>query len=206
MNKQQPQRIPFEPMPPPDGSRGLRADARRNRRAILEAAQQLFAREGLGVPLDEIARRAGVGPGTVHRHFPTKEALYLAVSIDQLEHLVCDAANLVADDDPAAVFTLLSRMMANGAENSAVKSALTAAEFDLRVVAPDVAAALTGHVSALLDRARTAALVRDDISVADVMALVAGAFAAIHHANAQTSPARATHLASVILDGLRPRS
>ncbi|AYF79315.1 TetR/AcrR family transcriptional regulator [Nocardia yunnanensis] len=173
---------------------------------MLEAAQQLFAREGLGVPLDEIARRAGVGPGTVHRHFPTKEALYLAVSIDQLEHLVCDAANLVADDDPAAVFTLLSRMMANGAENSAVKSALTAAEFDLRVVAPDVAAALTGHVSALLDRARTAALVRDDISVADVMALVAGAFAAIHHANAQTSPARATHLASVILDGLRPRS
>lgn len=205
MNKQQPQRIPIESMAPRDNSRGLRSDARRNRQAVLDTAQQLFARNGLGVPLDEIARQAGVGPGTVHRHFPTKEALYLAVSIDQLEHLVSEAATLAAGDDPAAVFTLLSRMMANGAENSAVKSALAAAEFDLRVAAPDVAAALTGHVSELLDRARTAALVRDDITVEEVMALVAGAFTAIHHANAQANPARATHIASVILDGLRPR-
>ncbi|WP_051178405.1 TetR/AcrR family transcriptional regulator [Nocardia concava] len=205
MNKQQPQRIPIESSAPRDNSRGLRADARRNRQAVLNTAQQLFARNGLGVPLDEIARQAGVGPGTVHRHFPTKEALYLAVSIDQLEHLVSEAATLAAGDDPAAVFTLLSRMMANGAENSAVKSALAAAEFDLRVVAPGVAAALTGHVSELLDRGRTAALVRADITVEEVMALVAGAFTAIHHANAQANPARATHIASVILDGLRPR-
>ncbi|MVU82350.1 TetR family transcriptional regulator [Nocardia sp. ET3-3] len=205
MNKQQPQHIPIDSTNPHSIPRGLRADARRNRQAVLHAAQQLFAREGLSVPLDEIARQAGVGPGTVHRHFPTKEALYLAVSIDQLETLVAEAAALADGDDPAAVFTLLARMMANGAENSAVKSALAAAEFDLRIVAPEVATALTGHVSDLLNRARTAGLVRDDITVEEVMALVAGAFTAIHHANTQTDPGRATHIAGIILDGLRPR-
>ncbi|MFJ9366221.1 hypothetical protein ACIRRA_17655 [Nocardia sp. NPDC101769] len=102
------------------------------------------------------------------------------------------------------MFTLLSRMMTNGAENSAVKSALTAAEFDLRTAAPELAADLTGHVAYLLERARTAGIVRDDVTVEEAMALVAGAFAAIHHANAQTNPARSAHLANIILDGLRP--
>ncbi|MFC6931217.1 helix-turn-helix domain-containing protein [Actinomadura yumaensis] len=57
---------------------------------MLRTAQRLFAAQGLDVSLDEIARRAGVGPGTVHRHFPTKQALYLAVAIDQLRHLVAE--------------------------------------------------------------------------------------------------------------------
>ena len=75
------------------GVRGLRSDARRNRDRVLRSAQQLFATDGLGVSLDDIARHAGVGPGTVHRHFPAKEALYLAVAIDQLWHLVAEAQN-----------------------------------------------------------------------------------------------------------------
>ena len=114
----------------------LRADARRNREQVLRTARQLFATEGLGVSLDEIARRAGVGPGTVHRHFPAKEALYLAVATDMLKQLVAEAEVLAATGDPAALFSLLSRMMATGAENVAVKSALAAAEFDLRTAAP----------------------------------------------------------------------
>jgi AcrR family transcriptional regulator len=183
----------------------LRADARRNRQRVLRTAQQLFAQDGLGVPLDEIARRAGVGPGTVHRHFPTKEALYLAVAIDELERLVAEAKALATTDDPAALFTQLSRMVAMGAENVAVKSALVAAEFDLRTAAPDVAADLTRQVAYLLDRAHTAGVARSDVTVDEVMALVAGAFAAIRHANAEASPARSAHLAQIILDGLRPR-
>jgi AcrR family transcriptional regulator len=160
---------------------------------------------GLGVSLDEIARRAGVGPGTVHRHFPTKEALYLAVVTDQLEQLVAEAKALAATDDPTALFTQLSRMMAMGAENAAVKSALMAAEFDLRTAAPDVAADLTRQVADLLDRAHAAGAVRHDVTVDEVMALVAGAFAAIRHANAETSQKRSAHLAQIILDGLRPQ-
>jgi AcrR family transcriptional regulator len=185
--------------------RELRADARRNRERVLRTAQRLFAEDGLGVSLDEIARRAGVGPGTVHRHFPTKEALYLAVATDQLEQLVAEAKVLAATDDPAALFTQLSRMMAMGAENAAVKSALVAAEFDLRTAAPNVAADLTGQVADLLDRAHAAGAVREDVTVDEVMALVAGAFAAIRHANAETNQNRSAHLAQIILDGLRPR-
>jgi AcrR family transcriptional regulator len=185
----------------------LRADARRNRDRVLRAAQQMFAAEGLAVPLDEIARRAGVGPGTVHRHFPAKEELYLAVAIDQLEQLAAQAKALAADGDPAAaLFAQLSAMMASGAENVAVKSALAAAEFDLRTTAPDVAAELTRRVAELLDRAQAARAVRPDVIVEEVMALVAGAFAAIRHAGAEGSRERSAHIAQLILDGLRPQS
>ena len=185
--------------------RELRADARRNRQLVLRTAQQLFATEGLGVSLDEIARRAGVGPGTVHRHFPTKEALYLAVATDMLRQLVTEAEALAVGADPAALFTLLSRMMATGAENVAVKSALAAAEFDLRTAAPDVAADLTRHVADLLDRAHAVGAVRPDLTADEVMALVAGAFAAIRHVGAEKSRQRSAHIAQIILDGLRPQ-
>jgi AcrR family transcriptional regulator len=187
------------------GDRELRADARRNRDQILRTAQHLFATEGLGVSLDEIARRAGVGPGTVHRHFPTKESLYLAVATGQIEQIVAEAEVLAATSDPSALFTLLSLMMATGAENVAVKSALVAAELDLRTAAPGVAADLTRQVTDLLDRAHTAGVVRRDVAVEEVMALVAGAFAAIRHAGADSSRERSAHIAQLILDGLRPR-
>lgn len=183
----------------------MRADARRNRQRVLRTAQQLFATEGLSVSLDEIARRAGVGPGTVHRHFPTKEALYLVVATDQIEQLVAEGELLAAGGDSAAVFTLLSRMMATGAENAAVKSALEAAELDLRTAAPALAADLTRHVADLLDRAHAAGAVRKDLAVEELMALVAGAFAAIRHAGAETSPERSAHIAQLILNGLQPQ-
>ncbi len=91
-----------------------------------------------------------------------------------------------------------------GAENAAVKSALVAAEFDLRTAAPDVAEELTRQVAGLLARAHRAGVVRRDVTVDEVLALVAGAFAAIRHANAETSRKRSAHLAQIILDGLRP--
>jgi AcrR family transcriptional regulator len=205
MSSQPPDPAPAQPSAARGSDRELRADARRNRERVLETAQQLFATEGLGVSLDEIARRAGVGPGTVHRHFPSKEALYLAVAIDRIRQLVAEAGALAADDDPAALFTLLSRMMASGAEDVAVKSALMAAELDLRAAAPDVAADLMRHVAELLNRAHAVGAVRDDLTVDEVMALVAGAFAAIRHAGAETSRKRSAHIAQIILDGLRPQ-
>ncbi len=58
----------------------LRADARRNRTRVLDTAEEVFATDGIAVPIDEIARRAGVGIGTVYRHFPTKEALFEAMA------------------------------------------------------------------------------------------------------------------------------
>lgn len=194
-----------KPPPSPRADRELRADARRNRERVLRTAQQLFASEGLGVSLDEIARRAGVGPGTVHRHFPTKDELYLAVAVDMLQQLVTHAEALAATGDPGALFELLSRMMASGAENEAVKSALAAAEFDLRTAAPQVAADLTGQVEDLLGRAQAAGTARPDATADEVMALVAGAFGAIRHASAEHDHQRSAHIAQLILDGLRPR-
>jgi AcrR family transcriptional regulator len=204
MPSQPPEAAPAKP-PAHANDRELRADARRNRERVLRTARQLFAAEGLGVSLDEIARRAGVGPGTVHRHFPAKEALYLAVATDMLQQLVAEAEQLAAGGHPAALFALLSQMVAAGIENAAVKSALEAAEFDLRTAAPDVAADLTGHVARLLDRAHAAGAVRPDATVDEVMALVAGALAAIHHAGAEASRQRSAHIAGIILDGLRPQ-
>jgi AcrR family transcriptional regulator len=206
MSSRSPEPAPATPPAAHGGDRELRADARRNRERVLRTAQELFATEGLGVSLDEIARRAGVGPGTVHRHFPAKEALYLAVATGMLEQLVAEAERLAATGDPAALFTLLSAMMAAGVDNAAVKSALAAAEFDLRTAAPDVAADLTRQVGALLDRAHAAGAVRPDLTVDELMALVAGALAAIRHAGAETSRARSAHIAQLILDGLRPQA
>jgi hypothetical protein len=86
-----------------------------------------------------------------------------------------------------------------------VKSALAAAEFDVRTSAPDVAADLTRHVADLLERAHAADVARRDVTVEEVMALVAGAFAAIRHAGAETSRHRSAHIAQIVLDGLRPQ-
>ena len=78
------------------------ADARRNRERILAAATAAFAADGLSVPLDEIARRAGVGPGTLYRHFPAKEALWEAVLHSRLERLADEAEALVRACDRQA--------------------------------------------------------------------------------------------------------
>lgn len=77
--------------------RPLRADARRNRERVLAAAQEAFAAEGISVPLDEIARRAGVGAGTVYRHFPTKEALFAAAIVDRVDRMTGRAREGLAE-------------------------------------------------------------------------------------------------------------
>ncbi len=76
--------------------RPLRADAARNRARVLEVAYETMAAEGLAVPIDEIARRAGVGAGTVYRHFPTKESLFGAVIQDRLQQMVTYGRDLLA--------------------------------------------------------------------------------------------------------------
>src|SRR6476646_2326574 len=96
--------------------RPLRADAARNRARVLEVAYETFAAEGLAVPIDEIARRAGVGAGTVYRHFPTKEALFEAVFSDRVRHIVDDGRALLGTAGPGeALFEFLRNMVRDGA-------------------------------------------------------------------------------------------
>src|ERR1700732_1403931 len=88
--------------------RPLRADAVRNRARVLEVAYETFAAEGLSVPIDEIARRAGVGAGTVYRHFPTKDALFQAGIEDRMQRLVDDGYGMLESDGPGeALFSFL---------------------------------------------------------------------------------------------------
>jgi AcrR family transcriptional regulator len=182
--------------------RPLRADARRNRERILETARTAFAAEGLAVPLDEIARRAGVGPGTVHRHFPTKEALFEAVVREHLEQLTLDARAALADPDAGpAFFAFLAGMTAEADTKQDLTEAITAAGSPMGAEAEELAAQLRELFGALLARAQQSGAVRDDVDAADVQAIVVAALTAGRRRSANDRPGR---LAEVVFDCLLP--
>jgi AcrR family transcriptional regulator len=181
-------------------ARLLRADAARNRARVLEVAYETFAAEGLGVPIDEIARRAAVGAGTVYRHFPTKEDLYRAVIEDRINHIVDDGRALLADADPGeALFTFLRSMVLQwGATDRGLAEALAGLGIDVKDAAPEAEEAFLGLLGELLRAAQKAGTVRRDVDVPDVKALMVGAQAM------QTYKAEAAErLTEVVLDGLR---
>lgn len=201
--------MPMSPLDQPPSTenprRPLRADARRNRERILEAAQTLFATDGLSAPLDEIAARAGVGPGTVHRHFPSKDALIAAVAVSRLEQIVTLAQTLAtAEDAGAALRRQLAEMLAEGDHSTPLRSALAGTEFDIRTAAPKAAAELRTAVNTLLQRAQHAGAIRPDIDIDDLMALLAGTFHAIQHTGARFESERAQRLIALFLDSLHP--
>jgi AcrR family transcriptional regulator len=185
-------------------NRPLRADARRNRARVLEAARAAFAAEGLAVPLDEIARRAGVGAGTVYRHFPTKEALFEAVIVDRLDFLAEQARaalEVPADRAGAAFFEFLDVMLADAGEKKDLADALAGAGVDLRAVTTQSAARLNDGLAELLARAQRAGAVRNGIDSADLHAVVIGALAAEQR---RADPERPGRIARLICDALRP--
>jgi AcrR family transcriptional regulator len=185
--------------------RPLRADARRNRARVLEAAREVFAAEGLGVPLDEIARRAGVGAGTVYRHFPTKEALFEAVVTDHIEALTrvgrAALAGIAEGGDPGeAFFHYLTVVVADAGSKMDLAGALVSAGADLQPVTLAAAGDLREVLGELLARAQSVGAVRADVDVADLHALVGGAVAA---ERARAADARPGRLTQIISDGLR---
>ena len=109
----------------------LRADARRNRARILEVAREVFASEGLAVPIDTVAARAGVGVGTVYRHFPTEEALFVAIVVDHVQALA-DEARAAADDPGEAFYGFLRLMAERSATDMALADAFTEAGVDIK--------------------------------------------------------------------------
>jgi AcrR family transcriptional regulator len=183
-------------------TRPLRADARRNRDRVLEAARVAFGAEGSDVSLDEIARRAGVGAGTVYRHFATKEALLEAVVFDRIGELVEEARALLDDPDPGRAFSsFVERLGREGARKRDLVEVLANDGIHLRLGEAPNLRALTDVLAELLRRAQRAGAVRSDISVDDVMALLTGAAYSICHSGADDS--RATRLLAIMYDGLR---
>jgi len=180
--------------------RPLRADARRNREKVLRAAREAFAASGYDVPLDEIAALAGVGPGTVYRHFPSKEALFEAVTAARLRDLADDARDRGAADDPSrAFFGFLARI----SEEAAAKRDMPDA---IEVPGPLRDGVLTG-LGTLLRRAQQAGAVRADLTTPDLVVLLKGLFRSLQDTPAgDAGEAQRERLFGVIADGLRERS
>jgi AcrR family transcriptional regulator len=176
-----------------------RADAQRNREKVLRAARDAFAVSGLRAPVDEIAARAGVGPGTVYRHFPTKEALFEAVVTARLADLLADGRSRASAANPgAAFFGFLQKIV----DDAAVKRDLP----DAMTVPGSLRTELTAALDVLLQRAQRAGAVRADITTGDIIVLLKSLFSAMREDPAgELSPATPERLLAVITDGLRHR-
>jgi AcrR family transcriptional regulator len=201
-----PRGLGTEPRPLAAAPRGLdaaprRADARRNRQRILQAALEAFATEGRLVPLDDIARRAGVGAGTVYRNFATKEALFTAVITDRFECIIEEARALAAADDAGdSFYGFLMLVVERAMFNHALCEAL-ALEEGIKTFAAGVDEDFTAALDVLLRRAQAAGVVRADVDIRDVRALMAGCVVTERMRRAEGPPGRMTALAC---DALRP--
>ncbi|GIG85319.1 TetR/AcrR family transcriptional regulator [Plantactinospora endophytica] len=182
-----------------EDGRPLRADARRNRDRVLRVAAEVFASEGLAVPVQEIARRAGVGTGTVSRHFPTKESLFAAILLDRVAALWRRADELTEAHEPGtAFFALFGALIEEGANHRGLAEALAGAGYDLDRVAAEAGYDVAGRLRDLLDQAQRAGAVRADIGYADVKALLTGCLSRDGDAESLRP------LIAVITQGLRP--
>ena len=156
-----------------EGSRPLRADALRNRARVLEAAESVFAAEGISVPVDVIAEKAGVGVGTLYRHFPTKEKLFEAILIDRLAAIAADArARVDAEDPGAAFFAFLQHLVEESILKRDLIQALLGAGVEIEQAAAPAKRDLEAAVSDLLAVAQKAGAVRSDVTPAVVISLV----------------------------------
>jgi AcrR family transcriptional regulator len=178
----------------------MRADAARNRARVLEVAYDTFAAEGLAVPIDEIARRAGVGAGTVYRHFPTKEDLFRAVVVDRIKRTVDDGRALLDTEQPGeALFTFLQALVLQwGATDRGLADALVGFGIDIKTAMPEVEDAFLALLGDLLLAAQKAGTVRGDVDVPDLKAILVGCLTM-----QASNPDAAGRLTDVVLDGLR---
>lgn len=180
--------------------RAPRADAVRNRTRLLEIAFDTFATEGLGVPIDEIARRAGVGAGTVYRHFPTKDALFIAIITDRLAEHARVAAQVAEQHEPGpAFFAFLDWVVRDGGVDQGLMEALAGTGFDLASAVPAAEQQWMAAFQQLLSAAQAAGAVRRDLDAVDIKALVVGYQAALRH---RPEPAAADRLLEVLHAGL----
>ncbi|TMR93021.1 TetR/AcrR family transcriptional regulator [Nonomuraea basaltis] len=181
----------------------MRADARRNFDRIVAAAGVLIARHGADASLEEIARRAGVGSATLHRHFPSRQALLEAVFKDRVEALCATADDLLTAPDPGeALFAWLRAVGAHAVANRGLGASLMRGGGD-----PTLGSTCHNMIidagENLLTRARTAGAVRPEIAITQLLKLVS----AISLATEQEpdGPAEADRLLAIAIDGVRPR-
>jgi AcrR family transcriptional regulator len=182
-------------------ARPKRADARRNYEKVLVAARQAFAEGGESTALEEIARRAGVGIGTLYRHFPNRQALLEALYVNEVEEVCRSAAELDGGDPWEALNAWFERVLAYLATKQALAHELLN-YFDRDAALFQVCrTSLYDAGEPLLTRAQEAGVVRQDVEFPEVMQMVMG-IAKIPAAD----PSQVEHILRIALDGLRYRA
>jgi AcrR family transcriptional regulator len=180
---------------------GQRAHARRNHELLIAAAREVFAEQGVEASLEEIARRAGLGIGTLYRHFATREALVEAIFERRIGELVAVAEEAVAEPDGWNAFgRFLERTLELQAGDRVLKDVLMRYAGEGRLAA--ARAELRGLLEQVLERAREHGTLRDDFTVSD-LALLLWSFAPLIDATADVAPNAWRRHLHWLLDGLR---
>jgi AcrR family transcriptional regulator len=179
--------------------RPKRADARRNYDTLVAAARALFAEDGTSAPLEDVAERAGVGIGTLYRHFPTRQALLEAVYVDEVEAMAQAAVDLSELPPWDALSQWLHQYVGFAATKRALNEALLEAAPDSDVLVA-CRTAIAGAGAALVERAQRAGVVRADTNFMDVVRMVGG-IAMVPTAD----PGQKERMLELALDGLRYR-
>ena len=182
-------------------TRARRADAQRNRGLLLAAAKDVFAERGVDAPLDDIARRAGVGNATMYRHFPTRSDLIVAVYADEVTDLCACGDELAATLDPReALFRWLAEFIAHVTTKKELALAIVDDRSDARsTLFGQWHAAMHAATASLLTRAQQASAVRADLDVPDLLALANGI------ALSGAAPNRLDRLLALIREGVEIR-
>jgi AcrR family transcriptional regulator len=179
----------------------MRADARRSHERLLAAATEAFAEKGAEAPLEDIAKRAGVGIGTLYRHFPTRLDLQEAVYRQQVSAVCAQGADLADDPSPGDAFAAWLQGLARYlVTKRGLASALIAAKGKDSEVISLCSQIIRSTADRLLQRAQEAGAVRADLTTMDVMMLVHGMVVA-----SERTPDQADRLLSIALDGMRSR-
>lgn len=179
-------------------ARKLRADAARNRRAILDAAERVLGEHGPSMSTEAVAELAGVGIGTVFRHFATKEVLLRSVVLHRAERLTDRARELVEHDDAEAIFGFIEAVIEHASSTPSLLHALVALGVDASDELSDARKVFTDVLDELVQSAQRRGVLRPDVDAADVLVLLS---AVVHATQASESDA----VLRVVLDGLRVR-
>jgi AcrR family transcriptional regulator len=186
----------------PDGKPPLRADARRNREAVLAAARERFGECGLDCQMDDIARTAGVGVGTVYRHFPTKEDLIAALVADRFERLAERAEQALRQRDPWQAFCDLIRHSAAVTIRDRALSEFISWHPELGQHEA-VRSGLADLTAELMANAQRAGGMREDAVVEDVPTLICALGAVTAGASGKMPELNWERYVEIMLDGLR---
>ncbi len=191
-----------EPTDPPLPAKAMRADARENREKLLRAASERFAAGGPDVPLEAIARDAGVGIGTLYRHFPTREALIEAVYRNEVDQLCAAAGELLDELAPAAALAAwMQRFVAYAATKRGLAGALKAVAASQSELFPNTRKRQLQAIGELLDAGVAAREIRKDVTAEDVLTSINAVWSIA--AEGEQWAAQASRTLRLLMDGLR---